>query len=261
MVKAPSVTVTAVPMIETSVPVGAAGVGVAMALVVILAGAAARFVCVNVKGPLKPPSVVFCTRSKAAPLVNVQVMSEPALTLIAGMVSTLLASVPKLAGLPVAPALASTHVAEMMPKPVTAGSVKVTAVLIAVTGIGEGVAGVAVPVATVVMLAGVAVRFDWVKLKVPILLTVIFCNFTVARSLVSVQTIEASATMAAAESVMVLPLRVAVPAPRPVQVKLPSTKPTAGVSVMAVAVLRAVKYWAVLVVVPPGTVVVMAVFG
>jgi hypothetical protein len=155
------------------------------------------------------------------------------------------------------PAFASEHVADMMPKPVTAGSVNVTAVLNAVTGMGVGAAGVAVPVETVVILAGVAVRFVCVKLKVPTLLMVIFCSLTVARSFVSVQTIEASAMIETAGMVMVLPLRVAVPVPRPVQVKLPSTKPAAGVSIMSVAVLSAATYCAVPLAAVPGVTVVI----
>ena len=56
-----SVKVIAVPMATPLIAVGNAGVGVATAAVVIDAGAEAKLVCVNVKGPPKPPNVDFCT--------------------------------------------------------------------------------------------------------------------------------------------------------------------------------------------------------
>ena len=85
----------------------------AAAVVVIEAGAAARLFTAKVKGPPKPPVVIFCTATVAAfaALVKVQVIFAAGRTLAAGMVRTRPANVPKLAGFPVMEALASAQVA------------------------------------------------------------------------------------------------------------------------------------------------------
>lgn len=106
-----SLIMTAVPTVVTLIGVGAAGVGVAAAAVVMLAGVATRFVCVKENGPPKPPMVVFCKATRGRVLVSTQVMSAPATVRAAGMVTTLPVNVPKLAGAPVTPLLASVHVA------------------------------------------------------------------------------------------------------------------------------------------------------
>ena len=75
-------------------------------------------------------------------LVKVQVICALARTLVAGMVSTVLANVPKLpAGLPEAAALPSAQLAAVRVKLATTGSVIVTAVPIADAKIGAGTAG------------------------------------------------------------------------------------------------------------------------
>lgn len=51
--------VTAVPMVVTFIAVGATGAAILMVDVVMLAGALVKFVCVNVKAPDVPPSVIF----------------------------------------------------------------------------------------------------------------------------------------------------------------------------------------------------------
>ena len=66
------------PSAEMLMAEGATGVAVAAVVVVMLAGVLARLVCTNVKGPPKPPSVVFCSFSVAVlVLVNVQAIVEP----------------------------------------------------------------------------------------------------------------------------------------------------------------------------------------
>ena len=83
--------------------------------VVIAAGVVPRFVTAKVNGPPMPPVVIFCTATVAglAALVKAQVIWLADKTLAAGMVSTLPLNEPKLAGLPVLPALASLHVADV----------------------------------------------------------------------------------------------------------------------------------------------------
>jgi ribosomal protein S28E/S33 len=165
--------------------------------VVIATGAVARFVAENVKAPPAEPSVVFCTATVAAftfsALVIVQVICAAAKTLAAGIVSTLPASVPKLAGLPVIAAFASEHDAADAAKLVAGVSVIVTAVLNAVTLMVVGAAGVAVLVEVVVIAAGADARLVAENVKGPPMAPdVIFCNATVAgfAVLVKVQAIE-----------------------------------------------------------------------
>lgn len=98
------------------------------------AGVDLRLVTTNENGPPAAPSVVFCTATVAAAavltaFVNVQVIWAPATTFAAGMVSTLAANVPKLAGLPLTAALASVQLAAVAVKFVAGVSVIVTAVL------------------------------------------------------------------------------------------------------------------------------------
>lgn len=114
-------------------------------------------------------------------LVRVQVICAAATMLTAGMVITLPAKVPKLAGFPVMAAFESVQVTAEAVKFVAGVSVIVTAVLNAVTLIAVGEAGVGVLVAVVVIAVGAEARF--VALKVngpPMALLVIFCKATVA---------------------------------------------------------------------------------
>lgn len=111
----------------------------------------------------------------------------------AGIVSTLPASVPKLAGLPVTAELASVQLAAVAAKFVAGVSVMVTAVLKAVALIAVGVVGVAVPADVVVIGAGADARLVCVNVNgPPTAPDVIFCNATVAglAVLVKVQAIE-----------------------------------------------------------------------
>ena len=73
-----------------------------------------RLVAEKVKGPPAAPVVIFCTATVGplTALVKVQVISAPAKTLVAGMVNTLPASVPKVPTLPVMTAFASVQLAE-----------------------------------------------------------------------------------------------------------------------------------------------------
>ena len=85
----------------------------AAAVVEIEAGAEAKLLTAKVKGPPKPPVVIFCTATLAgfAALVKVQVILAAGNTLAAGMVRTCPANVPKLAGFPVIALFASAQVA------------------------------------------------------------------------------------------------------------------------------------------------------
>lgn len=126
-------------------------------------------------------------------LVRVQVICAAATMLAAGIVITLPAKVPKLAGFPVIAALASVQVTADAVKFVAGVSVMVTAVLKAVMLMAVGEAGVAVFVDVVVIAVGAEARF--VALKVngpPTAPEVIFCNATVAglAVLVNVHAIE-----------------------------------------------------------------------
>jgi hypothetical protein len=94
--------------------VGAAGVAVPTAAVVMFVGADARFVAANVNGPPKKPSVVFFKAKVVglAALVKVQAICAAGKTLAAGIVSNWPTSPPKLAGLPVTAEFASVQLAE-----------------------------------------------------------------------------------------------------------------------------------------------------
>ena len=74
-----SVMVTAVLNAVTLIAVGAAGVAVLGDVVVIAAGAEARFVAANVKGPPMALAVIFCKATVAVlgVFVNVQVTESP----------------------------------------------------------------------------------------------------------------------------------------------------------------------------------------
>ena len=137
--------------------------------VVMLAGAALRLVTAKLNGPPSPPVVIFCTATVAdfAVLVKTQVICAACTILAAAIVSTLPDKVPKLAGLPVVPALASLHVAAVAVKLPFAASVICTAVLLAVVAMLDGNAGVGVATAAVVIALGAAARLVAVKLNVP----------------------------------------------------------------------------------------------
>lgn len=126
-------------------------------------------------------------------LVRVQVICAAATMLAAGMVITLPAKVPKLAGFPVIAALASVQVTADAVKFVAGVSVMVTAVLKAVTLMAVGAAGVGVFVTVVVIALGAEAKLVAVKVNgPPMALDVIFCNATVAglAVLVNVHAIE-----------------------------------------------------------------------
>ena len=162
------------------------------------AGVDARFVAANVKGPPAEPRVIFCTATVAAVavftvFVMVHLICAAATIFAAGMVSTLPASVPKLAGLPVTAALESVQLAAVAVKFVARVSVIVTAVLKAVTLMAVGDVGVAVLTAVVVMAGGALARLVDVNVKGPPMAPdVIFCKVTEAGLgvLVYVQAIE-----------------------------------------------------------------------
>ena len=181
-----SVMVTAVALVVARMGVVGAGAGVPAVMVVMAAGVDARFVEVNVNGPPAEPSVIFWTAIVAATavltvLVSVQEICAAATTFAAGMVITLPASVPKLAGLPVTAALASVQITALAVKFVAGVSVIVTAVFNAVALMAVGEAGVAVPVAVVVTEGGLEARFVEAKVKGPPMApVVIFCRVTVA---------------------------------------------------------------------------------
>ena len=132
---APSEICTTEFKVVTLIAVGEAGAGVPAVIVVMLAGAEARFATAKVKGPPGAPVVVFRTATVAgiAVLVMMQLICAAGSTLAAGTVSTLPARLPKLAGLPVKPELASLQVAEVAVKLALAPSVICTCVLVVVT--------------------------------------------------------------------------------------------------------------------------------
>lgn len=148
---------------------GAAGVAVAAAVVVMLAGLDARFVAVKVNGPPNEPDVIFCSVSVAGfgALVNVQMIFAKSFKLVAGTVMVLPDNVPKLAGLPDVPELVSVQVPLLRLKLVLADSVKVTGVVLTETMLLIGTVGAAVPAAVVVTFGGAPVRFVAVKLNGP----------------------------------------------------------------------------------------------
>jgi hypothetical protein len=115
--------------------VGLTGAAVAAAVVVMLAGGAARFVAVNVKGPPKAPTVVFCNASVGGlgAFVNVQTILAKGTRFAVGMVMTLPAKLPKLAGLPEVAELVSVQVPLDKLKFVLAASVSVTGEVMLVT--------------------------------------------------------------------------------------------------------------------------------
>ena len=98
--------------------VGAAGAGVPAVVVVIVAGAADKLATEKLNGPPATLVVVFRMETVAgfAVLVMVQVIWAAGKTLAAGTVSTALAKLPKLAGFPVKPELASVHMADVAVK-------------------------------------------------------------------------------------------------------------------------------------------------
>lgn len=114
-------------------------------------------------------------------LVIEQLIFAAASTLTAGMVNTLPASEPKLAGLPVVAELASVQVAAVAVKLAAGVSVIVTAVLNVVTLMVGGEEGVATPAPVVVMETGLEAKFVAVNVNgPPMAAVVIFCSDTVA---------------------------------------------------------------------------------
>ena len=107
------------------IAVGVVGAGVPAAVVVIFAGAEARFATEKVNGPPGAPVVVLrmATVATLAVLVMVQLICAASTTLAAGTVRTLPVRLPKLAGLPVKLALASLQVADVAVKLALAPSV------------------------------------------------------------------------------------------------------------------------------------------
>lgn len=100
------------------------------AIVVMAAGPEAKLVAEKANGPPNEPTVVFCSVNVAGlgVLVKVQTIVANGFKLAVGMVMTLPASVPKLAGLPVVPELVSVQLPLAMLKLLLAASVNVTAV-------------------------------------------------------------------------------------------------------------------------------------
>ena len=151
--------------------VGAAGVVVPAATVVILGGLEAKLVAVNVNGPPKEPAVIFCKLSVAGlgVLVKVQTIFAKGFKLVTGTVIVLPATVPKLVGLPVVPELVSVQgrgpVATV--KLLFAASVSVTGLLILLTELLFTVVGAAVPAVVVVIFAGVPAKFVAVNVNGP----------------------------------------------------------------------------------------------
>ena len=106
----------------------------AVLAVVMAAGFDVRFVAVNVNGPPAAPNVIFWTATVATlavltALVMVHRICAAARTLAAGIVNTLPASEPKLAGFPVIAEFTSAQVAAVALKLAAGDSVIVTAVL------------------------------------------------------------------------------------------------------------------------------------
>lgn len=210
--------------------VGAAGVGVLAATVVMLPGVEAKFVTVNVNGPPKEPAVVFCNANVGGfgALLNVQTIFANGFRLTTGTVMTLPASVPKLAGLPVVPELVSVQLPLDNVKLLLAASVRVTGLAMLVTEIELGAAGAAVPAVMVVMLAGAPAKLVAEKLNGPPATTVvIFCMATKGMAgftmLVNVQVIWALARILVAGIVRTVPASVPnVPTGLPDAAALPS---------------------------------------
>ena len=119
----------------TLLATGATGAGVPAVVVVIAAGAEARFETAKLKAPPGAPVVIFCTATVAslAALVMEQLIWAAGSTLAEGTVNTLPVRLPKLAGLPVKLEFASSQIADAAVKLVLAASVICTCVFAAVT--------------------------------------------------------------------------------------------------------------------------------
>lgn len=198
---------------ETVSGVGAAGAGVAAAVVVMAAGAAARLATEKLKGPPATLVETFCTTTVAGMgvLVRTQVMRAACLTLEAGTVSTLPLKLPKLAGLPVKLELASVQDAAVAVKRAFTFSVITTSAFAADDWIAVGVVGVAVLATVVEMAAGADAKLLDVNVNgPPTELTVVFCSATVGNfgTLVNVQRILAKVRKFTTGIVMTLPASV-----------------------------------------------------
>lgn len=142
------------------------------AIVEMLAGVPARLTLEKLNGPPGNSVVIFCTATWGMAgltiLVNVQVIWALARMLVAGIVSTVPASVPKVpAGLPDAAALPSEQLADDILKLVATVSVMVTAVPLVVAKIGVVTVGYGVPALAVVMAAGAEARLVEVNVNGP----------------------------------------------------------------------------------------------
>ena len=143
---AASVNVTGLALLVTVLLIGVVGAAVPATVVVMFGGRPVKFVAVKLKGPPVIPAVIFWIATTGMAgltvLVIVQVICALARILVAGIVRTVPAKVPKLpAGLPEATAFASVQLAAVSVKLVTTGSVIVTAVPVALAKIGAGAAG------------------------------------------------------------------------------------------------------------------------
>jgi hypothetical protein len=193
--------------------VGAAGAGVAAAVVLIAAGADARFDTEKLKGPPFTFDVVFRTATVAgfAVLVKLQVICAAGSTFAAGTVNTFPARLPKLPGLPVKLELASLQVADVASKLVLAASVTCTCVLTAETWMAVGATGAAVLAAVVEILEIAEARFVAANVNgPPNPLVVIFCKANVGGfgAFVKVQTIRAKVLRFTTGMVITLPASV-----------------------------------------------------
>lgn len=143
---AASVKVTGLALFVTVLLISVVGAAVPATVVVMFGGNPVKFVAVKLKGPPVIPVVIFWIATTGMAgltvLVIVHVICALARILVAGIVRTVPAKVPKLpAGLPEAAAFASVQLAAVSVKLVTAGSVMVTAVPVALAKIGGGAAG------------------------------------------------------------------------------------------------------------------------
>lgn len=143
---AASVRVTGLALFVTVLLIGVVGAAVPAAVVVMFGGRPVRFVAVKLNGPPVIPVVIFWIATTGMAgltvFVIVHVICALARILVAGIVSTVPAKVPKVpAGLPEATAFASEQLAAVSVKLVTTGSVIVTAVPVALAKIGGGAAG------------------------------------------------------------------------------------------------------------------------
>ena len=143
---ADSVKATGLALLVTVLLIGVTGAAVQADMVVILGGVPVKLVDVKMKGPPETAVVIFCIATTGMAgftvLVIVQLICALARILVAGMVSTVPANVPKLpTGLPEAAAFPSVQLAAVSVKFVTTGSVIVTATPVALARMGAATVG------------------------------------------------------------------------------------------------------------------------